>query len=135
MRCLCYAKFLSEGAIPPDEFCAHIGSIWSCIEDIPKTSSKSSNLGLIQNHQLPTSIFFIADCKSVAQLTSDLETMPGAGNGRILISITRYCPYDTTIGFNPQTWPGYLVAIAATFRHEFIVPVEMAFFDTDKVTQ
>ena len=50
-------------------------------------------------------------------------------------SIAGYRSHHAATGFNPQTWPSYLVAIAATFRHEFIVPVKMAFFDTDKVTQ
>ncbi len=79
MRCLCYAKFLSGGAIPPGEFFAHLGIKWSCIEDSPKAVIKTSNPGMTYHRLLPKSIVFIADCKSVAQLTLDLATMPGAG--------------------------------------------------------
>ena len=53
------------------------------VQDIPETTNKSPNLGLTQNHQLPISILFIADCKSVTQLSYDLETMPGAGIANI----------------------------------------------------
>jgi hypothetical protein len=83
MRCLCYAKFLSNGAIPSGEFCAHVRTIWSCIEDTPKTIIKSSNRFLPHNRYFPISIVFITDCQSVEQLTSDLETMPGAGISNI----------------------------------------------------
>jgi hypothetical protein len=79
MRCLCYAKFPSSGTIPPSEFFAHIGTIWSYIEDNTKTTIKTSNLGLTRNNQFPVSIVFITDCKSLEQLSSDLARMPCAG--------------------------------------------------------
>jgi hypothetical protein len=85
MRCLCYAKFLSGGAIPPGEFFAHIHTQWSCIEDSPKTSHRTSNQDKPRNRFLPQSIVFVADCQSVEQLTSDLATMPGAGIANIQI--------------------------------------------------
>ena len=79
MRCLCYAKFLDSGAIPPGEFFAHIDTKWSCIEDSAKAEINTSKQRMIRNHLLPHSIVFIADCKSVEQLTTNLATMPGAG--------------------------------------------------------
>jgi hypothetical protein len=85
MRCLCYAKFLSSGAIPPGEFFAHIATKWSCIEDSPKTTIKTSNHIMPRTHILPQSIVFIADCRSVEQLALDLATMPGAGLSNVEI--------------------------------------------------
>ena len=85
MRCLCYAKFLSSGAIPPSEFFAYIATQWSFIEDSSKVVIKTSNYGKKLNHLLPQSIVFITDCKSVEELTSDLATMPGAGISNIEI--------------------------------------------------
>lgn len=79
MRCLCYAKFLSSGAVPPGEFFAHIDTKWSCIENIPKAAIKASNHDMTCNRLLPQAIVFITDCKSVEQLTSDLAATPGAG--------------------------------------------------------
>jgi len=79
MRCLCYAKFLPNGAIPLGEFFAHIGTQWTCIEDTVHISNKTSNSSTPRNPKLPKSIVFIADCQSVKQLTTDLATMPGAG--------------------------------------------------------
>ena len=79
MRCLCYAKFLPNGSISPGEFFAHIGTEWSCIEDTTKTATNASNLGISRNNPLPKTIVFIANCKSVKQLASDLATLPGAG--------------------------------------------------------
>ena len=78
MRCLCYAKFLSGGSIPLGEFFAHIGTKWTCIEDTSK-ANKTPNRGINHNSLLRQSIVFIADCKSIEQLTSELATMPGAG--------------------------------------------------------
>ena len=83
MRCLCYAKFLSAEAIRPGEFSAHLGSVWTCIEDSSKTTTNISNLGVTRDQPISKSIVFITDCKSIAQLTSDLETMPGAGISNI----------------------------------------------------
>ena len=84
MRCLCYAKFLSNGSIPPGEVFAHLGAKWTCIEDTNKTSNKNRYLDMNRNNRfLHHSIVFITDCKSVEQLTSDLETMPGAGLSNI----------------------------------------------------
>ena len=85
MRCLCYAKFLSGGTIPLGEFFAHIGTKWSCIEDSPQTANKTSNRVMTPHHLSPQPIVFIADCKSVEQLTSNLATMPGAGISSIEI--------------------------------------------------
>ena len=79
MRCLCYAKFLPDGAISPGEFFAHIGSKWSCIEDSPKIKTNTPDGHTNSKKPLPHSIVFITDCKSMKQLTSDLATMPGAG--------------------------------------------------------
>ena len=79
MRCLCYAKFLPNGAIPLGEFFAHIGTQWTCIEDTARVSNKPLNSGTLRNPKLPRSIVFIADCQSVKQLTINLATMPGAG--------------------------------------------------------
>ena len=53
MRCLCYAKFLSSGAVPPGEFFAHIDTKWSCIENIPKAAIKASNHDMTCNRLLP----------------------------------------------------------------------------------
>ena len=85
MRCLCYAKFLTSGGVPPSEFFAHIATQWSCIEDSQKTTIKTSNYGKNHCHLLPQSIVFIADCKSVEELTTELATMPGAGISNIEI--------------------------------------------------
>ena len=85
MRCLCYAKFLSGGTIPLGEFFAHIGTKWSCIEDSHNTSVKTSNPGIARNRSVTKSVVFIADCKSVKQLTSYLVTMPGAGISNVEI--------------------------------------------------
>ena len=85
MRCLCYAKFLSSGAVPRGEFLAHIDTKWSCIENTPKAAIKASNHSKNQSRLLPLSIVFIADCKSVEELTSDLATMPGAGISNVEI--------------------------------------------------
>ena len=85
MRCLCYAKFLSAEAIRAGEFSAHLGSVWTCIEDSSKTPTNISNLGVTRDRPISKSIVFITDCKSIAQLTSDLETMPGAGISNIEI--------------------------------------------------
>ena len=79
MRCLCYAKFMSNGSIAPGEFFAHINTKWSCVEDTHNTLIKTSNPGIARNHSVTKSVVFIADCKSVKQLTSYLVTMPGAG--------------------------------------------------------
>jgi hypothetical protein len=84
MRCLCYAKFLSNGTIPLSEFFAHLGTEWSCIEETPGTL-KTSNLDVVRNQLLPKSIVFIADCMSIEQLTSDLATLPGACISRLEI--------------------------------------------------
>ena len=85
MRCLCYAKFLSSGGIPPDEFFAHIAAKWSCIEDTSKAIIKTSNHGKNHRHWLPQSIVFIADFNSVEELTTSLATMPGAGISNVEI--------------------------------------------------
>ena len=79
MRCLCHAKFMSNGSIAPGEFFAHVGTKWSCVEDTPNPLVNTSNLGKVRNCSLPKSIVFIADCQSVEQLTSGLVTLPGAG--------------------------------------------------------
>ena len=85
MRCLCYAKFLSSGAMAmwPGEFSTHLGSVWTCVEDSTKTGANISNLDSGRENPISKSIVFIADCKSIAQLTSDLEKMPGAGISNI----------------------------------------------------
>jgi hypothetical protein len=85
MRCLCYAKFLAGGSIPPSEFFAHIGIKWSCIEDTSNGVIKKSIPGTSSNDRFQKSIVFIADCKSVKQLTSSLVTMPGAGISNVEI--------------------------------------------------
>ena len=79
MRCLCYAKFLSGGSIPLGAFFAHIGTKWTCMEDTSTATSRNPNQGINHNSLLRKSIVFIADCKSVEQLTSELATLPGAG--------------------------------------------------------
>jgi len=79
MRCLCYAKFLSGGSISLGEFFAHIGTKWTCIEDTSTVINRHSNHGVNHNSLLRKSIVFIADCKSIEQLTSELATLPGAG--------------------------------------------------------
>jgi hypothetical protein len=79
MRCLCYAKFQSGGAIPAGEFCAHLTAKWSCNEDSPGPAIKMPNRNTMSNCLLPQSIVFIADCESLEQMTTDLATMPGTG--------------------------------------------------------
>ena len=79
MRCLCYAKFLSGGSIPLGEFFAHIGTKWTCMEDTYTVTNRNPNQGINHKSPLRKSIVFIADCKSVEQLTSELATLPGAG--------------------------------------------------------
>ena len=79
MSCLCYVKFLSTGAISLGEFFAHLDTEWSSIEDTTKTATNNSNSGMVRNGLLPKSVIFIADCKSVEQLASDLARLPGAG--------------------------------------------------------
>ena len=80
MRCLCYAKFMDNGAIASGEFFAHIKTKWSCLEGASKAEYKTSKYHTTHNNrQLPHSIIFITDCQSVEQLTSDLAAMPGAG--------------------------------------------------------
>jgi hypothetical protein len=85
MRCLCHAKFLSGGSIPPSEFFAHISTKWSCVENTPNVSTNRSNPAVAQKHLPPKSIVFIVDCQSVKQLTSDLATLPGAGISNVEI--------------------------------------------------
>lgn len=85
MRCLCHAKFMSNGSIAPGEFFAHIGTKWSCVEDTPNVSIHPSNPAVARKHLLPKSIVFIVDCQSVKQLTSDLATLPGAGISNVEI--------------------------------------------------
>jgi len=41
--------------------------------------NRHSNHGVNHNSLLRKSIVFIADCKSIEQLTSELATLPGAG--------------------------------------------------------
>ncbi len=79
MRCLCYAKFLSGGSIPLGEFFAHISTKWTCMEDASTVTNRNPNQGINHNSLIRKSIVFIADCKSVEQLTSELATLPGAG--------------------------------------------------------
>ena len=79
MRCLCYAKFSPAGTISLGEFFTHLGAEWSCIEDTTKAVTNTSNLGMAPNGLIPESIVFIADCKSLEQLASDLAKLPGAG--------------------------------------------------------
>ena len=85
MICLCYAKFLPNGSISPGEFFASIKAKWSCIEDTHNISTKTSNPGIARNRSVTKSVVFIADCKSVKQLTSYLVTMPGAGISNVEI--------------------------------------------------
>ena len=62
-----------------------IDTKWSCVEDTQNTSIKTSNPGIARNRSVPKSVVFIADCKSVKQLTSDLVTLPGAGISNVEI--------------------------------------------------
>jgi len=65
----------------PGELSTHLRSIWTCVEDSSKTTTNILNPG--RDRQIPKSMIFVAECNSMAQLTSDLEKMPGAGISNI----------------------------------------------------
>lgn len=79
MRCLCCAKFLSNGSVAPDEFFSHLGAKWTCIENTAKDLRKTIPGKPARNSSLHESIVFITDCKTLKQLTLAVATMPGAG--------------------------------------------------------
>ena len=83
MRCLCYAKFSSVGSAFPCEFFSHLGAKWTCIEDTAKDSNEAVLHNLNDSSLLHRTIVFIAECKTIDQLTSALETLPGAGVSKI----------------------------------------------------
>ena len=82
---LFHAIFMPNVSIAPGEFFAHIGKKWNCVEDTSSGVIKKSNFGTFSTGRFQKSIVFIADCKSVKQLTSYLVTMPGAGISNVKI--------------------------------------------------
>ena len=83
LKCLCYAKFLSNGSVSHDEFFAHMGAKWVNIEDTSTASNKNVHRNLTHNNLLRKSIVFVIDCKTPEQIASALATMPGAGISNI----------------------------------------------------
>lgn len=79
MRCLCYAKFLSNGSVSHDEFFTHMDAKWVSIEDTSTASNQNMHSKLTQDNLFHKSIVFVIDCKTMEQISSAVATMPGAG--------------------------------------------------------
>ena len=79
MQCLVLVKFLSGGALPPEEFFRRIDARWSWLEETDDAGLQSEESGGSGDVTSVRSALCIADFDSIEQLTMDLAIMPGAG--------------------------------------------------------